>query len=83
MENDRKTTINYKKLDDRKIIVNYKEVMDAWYEAQDAIVAEAEARKEFEHLHRICEERKKYFYDLIADAEDYEDTAEGERGGGK
>ena len=56
--------------DDRKVI-NRKEVMDAWYEAQDAIVAETEARKEFEHLHKICEEKKRRFRDLIDFAEDY------------
>lgn len=56
---------------DRKVI-SRKEVMDAWYEAQDAIVAETEARKELEHLHKICEEKKRRFRDLIDFAEDYE-----------
>lgn len=65
---------------DRKVIVNYKEVMDAWYEAQDAIIAEAEARKELEHLHKICEEKKKLFHYLIADAEDYEETPQKRNG---
>ncbi len=57
----------------RKIVVNRGEVLDAWYEAQDAIIAETEARKEFEHLHKICEEKKRKFRDLIDLAEDYED----------
>jgi len=67
----------------RKIIVNYNEVMDAWYDAQDSIVAEAEARKEFEHLHKICEEKKRKFRDLIDFAEDYEETLQKENGEGK
>lgn len=58
--------------DDRKVI-SRKAVMDAWYEAQDAIIAETEARKEFEHLHKICDEKKRKFIDLIDLAEDYED----------
>lgn len=58
--------------DDRKVI-SRKEVMDAWYEAQDAIIAETEARKEFERLHEICDEKKRKFRNLIDFAEDYED----------
>ncbi len=58
--------------DDRKVI-SRRAVMDAWYEVQDAIVAETEARKEFEHLHKICEEKKRKFRDLIDLAEDYEE----------
>ena len=57
--------------DDRKVI-SRKAVMDAWYEAQDAIIAETEARKEFEHLHKICDEKKRKFRDLIDLAEDYD-----------
>ena len=56
---------------DRKVI-SRKAVMDAWYEAQDAIIAETEAKKEFEHLHEICDEKKRKFRDLIDLAEDYE-----------
>lgn len=59
--------------DDRKIIVSRKEILDAWYEAQDAMIAETEARKEFEHLHKICEEKKRKFRNLIDFAEDYEE----------
>ena len=57
--------------DDRKVI-SQRAVMDAWYEAQDAIIAETEARKEFERLHEICDEKKRKFRDLIDFAEDYE-----------
>ena len=62
--------------DDNKIIVNRKEVMDAWYEAQDAIIAETEARKEFECLHKICDEKKRKFRDLIDFAEDYKEDGD-------
>ena len=58
--------------DDDRMVISRKAVMDAWYEAQDAIIAETEARKEFEHLHKICEEKKRKFRDLIDFAEDYE-----------
>lgn len=58
--------------DDRKVI-SRKAVMDAWYEAQDAIIAETEAQENFRHLHKIAEEKKRIFYDLINLAEDYED----------
>lgn len=60
--------------DNDRVVINRKEVMDSWYEVQDAIIAETEARKEFEHLHRICEEKKRAFYDLINFAEDYEEA---------
>lgn len=58
--------------DDDRIVISRKAIMDAWYEAQDAIIAETEARKEFEHLHKICEEKKRKFRDLIDFADDYE-----------
>lgn len=58
--------------DDRKVI-SQKAVMDAWYEAQDAIIAETGALKEYQHLHSIAEEKKRAFYDLITSAEDYND----------
>ena len=47
--------------DDDRMVISRKAVMDAWYEAQDAIIAETEARKEFEHLHKICDEKKRKF----------------------
>ena len=56
-----------------KKVISRKAVMDAWYEAQDAIIAETEARKEFERLHEICDEKKRKFRNLIDFAEDYED----------
>ena len=58
--------------DDRKVI-SRKAIMDAWYEAQDAIIAETEARKEYQHLHAIAEAKKRHFHDLIDLAEDYEE----------
>ena len=64
------------KTDDDKAVISRKAVMDAWFEAQDAIIAETEARKEFEHLHEICEEKKRKFRDLIDFAEDYENKVD-------
>ena len=58
--------------DDRKVI-SQRAVMDAWYEAQDAIIAEAEAREKLRNLHETADEKKRAFYDLITSAEDYND----------
>ena len=63
--------------DDRKVI-SRKAVMDAWFEVQDAIIAETEARKEYQHLHSIAEEKRRNFRDMIDLAEDYEDLRKAE-----
>ena len=56
---------------DDRIVVSRKAVMDAWFEAQDAIIAETEARKEYQHLHSIADEKRRNFRDLIDLAKDY------------
>ena len=58
---------------DKKIIVNQKEVIDAWYEVDDATIAETEARKEYQRLHSIAEEKRRRFYNLLTDAQEYEE----------
>ena len=59
--------------DDKKIIVNRKEILDAWYEAEDAIIAETEARKEYQRLHSIAEEKRRHFHSLIDIAREYKE----------
>ena len=58
---------------DRKVIISRKAVMDAWEEADAATVAETEARKEYQRLYSIAEEKRRKFRDLIDSAEDYEE----------
>ena len=60
--------------DDKKIIVNQKEIIDAWYEVDDATIAETEARKEYQRLHSIAEEKRHHFYNLLTDAQEYEEA---------
>ena len=58
---------------DDRIVVSRKAVMDAWFEVEEAIIAETEARKEYQHLNSIAEEKKRNFRDMIDHSEDYED----------
>lgn len=59
--------------DDKKIIVNRNEILEAWYEADDATVAETEARKEYQRLYSIAEEKRHFFRSLIDKAREYEE----------
>jgi hypothetical protein len=65
---------------DDMIVISRKALLDAWYEAQDAIIAETEARKELEHLHEICDKKKRILFDMIDKAEDYVLEETGEEG---
>lgn len=59
--------------DDKKIIVNRNEILNAWEEADDATVAETEARKEYQRLHLVAEEKRRHFRCLIDYAQEYEE----------